>query len=502
VSVYERSRRTSPSSNGGFLAQCEDVGECIRSAEFSRGVERLIVAAGNAVRRDQLGSLFEDLDVEGVGELKTTLVWFDEDIPVEGSVGLSDLLFDRDRGALVASQDAEDVLVDLIADVLVRELQLDGHSLGEMSAKLVAMLRVPPERIDRHLTKLHVPVLPEEAELDFVEEDDGGLIDSSAVDEDETGVSADEVHEHQEDRDVLDEQEDEVDTQDIDAAKATVPTGKEPSQNDTSSTEADDRTGEKRDADTPSTSDDAVSLGGRRRRRKAGRPKEHDGTEPGRSRSGARGKKGWIAVTRVKPQQDEGADEPPERQQRRRRVDQAAVKRVIGYERERGRLANEMDHGNEGYDIESMGPDGEIERYIEVKGLSGAWTEFGVSVSRAQHRKAIREGQGFWLYVVEFALEPDRSRVFAIQDPAELIDQYWFDDGWKLLSREKDGPGTGARPRKGASVVVDGTKPGRIKGIRSHGALQHLQIEFDNGQIESVVYSPRRVSVVDDVEAE
>jgi len=55
------------------------------------------------------------------------------------------------------------------------------------------------------------------------------------------------------------------------------------------------------------------------------------------------------------------AEEPPAQRQRRQRVDQAAVKRVMQFEVERGRQPKEMPYENEGYDIESYLPNGHLD---------------------------------------------------------------------------------------------------------------------------------------------
>jgi hypothetical protein len=155
-----------------------------------------------------------------------------------------------------------------------------------------------------------------------------------------------------------------------------------------------------------------------------------------------------------------------------------------------------MSHSNKGYDIESYLPNGDLDRFIEVKGLSGAWTEFGVAVSCDQFRKALKEGPAFWLYVVEFALEPARARVYAIQAPADLVDEYWFDNGWRDLSRERGVSAIGAALNKGTIVLVDGARRGTVTSIRKLGVLMQLDIDFDDNTRDQVVYSQRRVQVL------
>ncbi len=519
VSVYEKPIREAATENRAFVGMCQGMQESLRSAEVARGVERLLVAAGTAVRRNDLASLFREISVKGVHKLESTLVWLDEGIPITGSEGTSDLVFDREQNTLIVDAEAEDVLEDLIADVMVRELNRKGYALGEMSGKFVAMLRVAPDRIARHLTKLHVPSLPDDAQtVELTDDASEGLIDNIAFDED---ASADvPVNSHEETGfdqssgtavDELNAAPTTYGDGGTDVAKETpedTGTGSKVGEAASALSGADgskevDGDGQQLDSDDQSHagSTDAgrrpvIGLGGGQTGGMGTARPAVPSTRRSRSKSPSSGR-GWIAVTRVKPDGHDSGNESPAKQEHRQHVDQAAIKRVEEYESKNGRTPSVMQHTNEGYDIESIGTQGEVERYIEVKGLSGAWTDFGVAISRAQHRKAIREKASFWLYVVEFALEPDRSKVFAIQDPAGLIDQYWFDDGWKLLSREQDGLGTGTRPWVGASVLVDGKRSGHIKTIRAHGALQQFQIEFSDESVEWLVYTPRRIQLVD-----
>lgn len=126
-------------------------------------------------------------------------------------------------------------------------------------------------------------------------------------------------------------------------------------------------------------------------------------------------------------------------------VDAAGIAGVLSYEREQGRTPEDMNEtspGNEGYDVRSYYDDGEIARWIEVKSTAGAWDRMGVSLSPAQFRFAQRDAaEQFWLYVVEFALDPEQRRVWCIQDPAERVTDFMFDDGWKGLAEPSGGYG-------------------------------------------------------------
>jgi Protein NO VEIN, C-terminal len=110
-------------------------------------------------------------------------------------------------------------------------------------------------------------------------------------------------------------------------------------------------------------------------------------------------------------------------------VDRAGIDRVLSFERDSGRTPVEKPHAFPGYDIESMGADGSVERYIEVKSLSGPWDSYGVSVSPRQLAEARRRGDSYWLYVVARAQRPDFN-IYFIQNPASKVDQFMFDDAW------------------------------------------------------------------------
>ena len=95
-----------------------------------------------------------------------------------------------------------------------------------------------------------------------------------------------------------------------------------------------------------------------------------------------------------------------------------------------------MPHNHEGWDIESKDVEGNTVRYIEVKSTSGRWNDTGVPLSRPQFEKAKELRDQYWLYVVEYALEPDFV-IHRIQDPAERVNQFLYDRGWQQLA-EKD----------------------------------------------------------------
>jgi hypothetical protein len=115
-------------------------------------------------------------------------------------------------------------------------------------------------------------------------------------------------------------------------------------------------------------------------------------------------------------------------------IDTAGVARVLEYEKKCGREPVEMEHGNHGFDVESYDPRNNLVRRIEIKSTGGAWSVAGVMLSRRQHKQAREDGNLFWLYVVENALDDENAHIFRIQNPAERIDYFGFDDGWKTIA--------------------------------------------------------------------
>ena len=83
-----------------------------------------------------------------------------------------------------------------------------------------------------------------------------------------------------------------------------------------------------------------------------------------------------------------GDGQSDEQVEARNEVDQAGIRRVEEYERAHGRTPKVMPPKHPRYDIESRGAGGEIERYIEVKSIGGAWDSLGAGLTRPQFDKA------------------------------------------------------------------------------------------------------------------
>jgi hypothetical protein len=118
-----------------------------------------------------------------------------------------------------------------------------------------------------------------------------------------------------------------------------------------------------------------------------------------------------------------------------RALDRAGIDQVLSYERACGRFPQEMAHNHPGYDIESADASGRILRYIEVKTVADRWSTLGVGLSKVQFREAQQRGTSYWLYVVEDANQADEVPT-RIQDPANQVNQFLYDDGWRELGED------------------------------------------------------------------
>jgi hypothetical protein len=84
----------------------------------------------------------------------------------------------------------------------------------------------------------------------------------------------------------------------------------------------------------------------------------------------------------------------------------------------------------------SCSPDGELLRHIEVKSTDGPWDDMGVGLTPRQLQFSHDHPGTFWLYVVEYATDDQRARIFGISDVACKIEEYRFDDGWAAVAEQ------------------------------------------------------------------
>jgi hypothetical protein len=161
-----------------------------------------------------------------------------------------------------------------------------------------------------------------------------------------------------------------------------------------------------------------------------------------------------------------------EYQEQRTQTDEAAIAFVMQEELAAGREPTKMDHFNPGYDIESVKPHAGEVIFIEVKGITAEWGPLGVMLSRAQFEFARMKRENAWLYVVEYALDPDRRRIWRIQDPASKINKFGFDYKWRDLCEEVgELQQQEAFLREGVRYKLDEASYGVVLRVEARGAM-------------------------------
>lgn len=186
----------------------------------------------------------------------------------------------------------------------------------------------------------------------------------------------------------------------------------------------------------------------------------------------------------------------------RAQIGAAAIRHVLAWERQQNRDPtdeNADNPQNEGYDISSRGPNGDVDRYIEVKGLKGEWGLRGVAVTPAQFHFAETQGQRAWLYVVEFALS-DAPRIHRIQDFARRVWRFGFDDGWQDIS-ESANLTPWPEAVIGMKVRLPDGRTGWVKRVFGAGQNQGVDVGLDKAdEVIRVLWQPTRITVLFDEE--
>jgi sacsin len=173
---------------------------------------------------------------------------------------------------------------------------------------------------------------------------------------------------------------------------------------------------------------------------------------------------------------------------------QAALKRVLAHEHAEHRQPQPPRDDASGCSLESV--DGSGARYIEVKGLSGPWTENGVWLSPGQFDRAQKLGDGFWLYVVEYAMDEASSVVHSICNPAALITQYRLDPGWRGLASASLPQAAPPRPEVGGRILMEDGVEGVITGVEGESLILSLQVKILDGTKRQAFYQPNKMKIL------
>lgn len=100
------------------------------------------------------------------------------------------------------------------------------------------------------------------------------------------------------------------------------------------------------------------------------------------------------------------------------KVEEEAMRLAMEYERESGRLPEDVSM-REHFDILSRDPEtGEVVRFIEVKGKSGLDLE--IELTEPEFKVAKEKGEKYWLYIVR-EIGTGKPRLLAVQDPVNNV---------------------------------------------------------------------------------
>lgn len=431
-----------------LVEMCERRGAHLRSEAFLAGLARLVIHEhGGSLDADSLRERAA-LRLVACERLRSCLRC--PEFAIHDAVGEADvpcLLEEGSWGAriYVATSD-DDELIPALADAVNRRL---GDQALRNLAPLEDIIRCSAERVHSKLDLRKIPRLPEAA----------------------TPYPPDDVEPRYESDDSSDEQS-------ID---------EEPSDDDTRAPEAAEnaRSGTSRGLPYGPT-----NSAGRVPTPSAGRPwhapsgdrpptTPHEGerADAGRSKGRARS---YAEAPRL-----EGRC-PADTSENSRRVKDAGIDIVKTEEMRRDFKVLQVTNRAEGYDLEISEPTEGTSRLVAVRGLDEQWDRRGVVLSPDEFRAAQREGDRFWLYVVECTHDPLRATVYRIQDPAGKVQEFRFDDGWRGFSQLP-----AAEPPAEGRVLLDseGARIGLILKVTSRGVATRLEVELPDGAVRQVTYN-------------
>lgn len=195
-----------------------------------------------------------------------------------------------------------------------------------------------------------------------------------------------------------------------------------------------------------------------------------------------------------------GEDSHSEEQQERiEAIDEAAIDAACAYEVLRQWEVERKPHKNPGFDLISKCPVTGEKRIIEVKGIDGEWTEFGVKLSRTQFSNAQQYGEQYWLYVVEHALDSKKREIHLIKDIFSKTNEFWFDRNWKGVA---DGKGGDFRSHfiPGRKVYVDVFGTGTVIEMQNRGIAAMIKIDFTIGGEKLLAFNANTMKLMNEDE--
>ena len=123
----------------------------------------------------------------------------------------------------------------------------------------------------------------------------------------------------------------------------------------------------------------------------------------------------------------------------------------------------------------------------------------GVELSRLQFSNAQDYGDRYWLYVVEFASDPEHIRVHPIRSPATQVTAFMFDGNWRAaVTEERADPSMLLVP--GVRIHHQDMGSGEIHDVVSRGNTKLLTVYFDGKPqpMPNVTLNLHRMHILED----
>jgi hypothetical protein len=497
---------------------CNNLQEILRSSEFRQGFERIIKhnhsLADNAELR--LLNRLSTVTIIPVERIKTQLI-LQEGGKIIGKNDGDCFYLEETNDIFVIAKNKDDL--ELFPEFLANSLneQLGRYTLSDLSP-LVKIINLSPGKIDATLTRLRIRQLKYQEVIYSSKEE---LVEEELLNTDEK--TDDDIQSPKIDEDKFEttelpvefastefENESEVTASDVfDAPEVSQSQSQEENQikppwhrrervSSRRRTEGSkileqsfERTSQARQdniSETPIEGEvsegGAISKGDLKSGKVGRRP---------RRKQLYRSSKMHLAISRVFSEKHRGKlnlleslnDESPYN----REVGDAAEKRVLDWEISAGCEVEKMPKNNTGFDIISVTPDGNIVKYIEVKGVDGPWTEDGVSLTPSQfifsQRYEELSSEQFWLYVVEYARDDEKCRIYPILNPTGQVTQFRFDSGWRELATNYEKP---LEPEVGMKIQFKDGRIGTITQVIGEGPMKKLDVVYDDGKEERIKF--------------
>ncbi|EAZ98517.1 DUF3883 domain-containing protein [Marinobacter sp. ELB17] len=331
---------------------------------------------------------------------------------IHAPVCSANAFFDQETNELLVTRPISNaswapILTSLLHHLMPEE---SGSAISNLTLSLYSLLNMSPEVADTHLTSCGIPPLPENEEVDGYDlstQELGELGHNSTENEPVEGSMnnfsdepACEAHSGSEDE----------------------PTKTEPGSDTTSVTRFNSESNLA--TKEPGNSDSTAHNGQDRSSGSDNKPKR-------RSKHKEQWDKRLLSYVKRRDPSNDDTSATGDGNEHNLGVEVIARQAVCDFEKRRGRVPTQMPQTHPGYDIESLDTETGESRMIEVKGVNGEWNQTGVGLSGLQFDYAKKYNDSYWLYVIEFAADPDNIRVHPIQNPASQVTSFMFDGNWR-----------------------------------------------------------------------